>query len=75
MSLSSRIKSISYLKAPAAEIVHTVADSQELLIITQNGEAKVAITGTSTATSGCTRLSASHLRPSEGNPKGATGDS
>ena len=43
MKLSSRIKPISYLKAHAAEIVRTLGDRQEPLIITQNGEAKVVI--------------------------------
>ena len=43
MKLSSRIKPISYLKAHAAEIVRELAERQEPLIITQNGEAKVVI--------------------------------
>ena len=43
MKLSSRIKPISYLKAHAAEIVRTLAEHREPLIITQNGEAKVVI--------------------------------
>ena len=43
MTLSSRIKPISYLKAHAAEIVRTLGDRQEPLIITQNGEAKVVV--------------------------------
>ena len=43
MKLSSRIKPISYLKAHAAEIVRTLGDQQEPLIITQNGEAKVVV--------------------------------
>ncbi len=43
MKLSSRIKPISYLKAHAAEIVRTLGDRREPLIITQNGEAKVVI--------------------------------
>ena len=40
MKLSGRIKPISYLKAHAAEIVRTLGNRQEPLIITQNGEAK-----------------------------------
>ena len=40
MKLSSRIKPISYLKAHAAEIVRTLGNRREPLIITQNGEAK-----------------------------------
>ena len=43
MKLSSQIKPISYLKAHAAEIVRTLGDRGEPLIITQNGEAKVVI--------------------------------
>ena len=43
MSLSSRIKPISYLKAHASEIVRTLRDEGEPLIITQNGEAKAVI--------------------------------
>ena len=43
MSLSSRIKPISYVKAHAAEIVRTLADRSEPLIITQNGEAKAVM--------------------------------
>ena len=43
MKLSSQIKSISYLKAHAAEIVRTLGDRGEPLVITQNGEAKVVL--------------------------------
>ena len=43
MKLASRIKPISYLKAHAAEIVRTLGDRQEPLIITQNGKAKVVV--------------------------------
>ena len=44
MTLSPRqIKSISYLKAHAAEIVRTLGERQEPLIITQNGEAKAVM--------------------------------
>ena len=43
MKLSSRIKPISYLKAHASEIVRTLMDRQEPLIITQNGEAKAVL--------------------------------
>jgi prevent-host-death family protein len=42
-TLSSQIKPISYLKAHAAEIVRTLGEQREPLIITQNGEAKVVI--------------------------------
>ncbi|HQG68122.1 MAG TPA: type II toxin-antitoxin system Phd/YefM family antitoxin [Paludibacteraceae bacterium] len=43
MKLSSQIKPISYLKAHAAEIVRTMSEKNEPLVITQNGEAKVVI--------------------------------
>ena len=43
MKLSSQIKPISYLKAHAAEIVRNLAEKQEPMVITQNGEAKVVI--------------------------------
>ena len=43
MKLSSQIKPISYLKAHAAEIIRTLGDRREPLIITQNGEAKVVV--------------------------------
>jgi prevent-host-death family protein len=43
MKLSERIKPISYLKAHTAEIVRNLAQQQEPMVITQNGEAKVVI--------------------------------
>ena len=43
MKLSRQIKPISYLKAHVAEIVRTLGDRGEPLIITQNGEAKVVL--------------------------------
>lgn len=43
MKLSSQIKPISYLKAHTAEIVRTLGERREPVIITQNGEAKVVI--------------------------------
>ncbi len=43
MKLSSQIKPISYLKAHAAEIVRTLGEQRQPLIITQNGEAKVVV--------------------------------
>jgi len=43
MKLPSQIKPISYLKAHAAEIVRTLAEQPEPLIITQNGEAKAVM--------------------------------
>jgi prevent-host-death family protein len=43
MKLSTHVKSISYLKAHAAEILRDLADVQEPYVITQNGEAKAVI--------------------------------
>jgi prevent-host-death family protein len=43
MKYSTQIRPISYLKAHAAEIVRTMSESSEPLIITQNGEAKVVM--------------------------------
>ena len=53
MSLSDRIKPISYLKAHAAEIIRTLGDRPEPLIITQNGRSQRPSCKISTATSGC----------------------
>lgn len=43
MKLSSQIKPISYLKSHTAEIVKTITESREPMIITQNGEAKLVV--------------------------------
>jgi prevent-host-death family protein len=43
MKLSSQIKPISYLKAHAAEIVRSLGEKGQPLVITQNGEAKVVM--------------------------------
>ena len=43
MKMSGRIKSISYLKVHASEIVRTLGEQREPLVITQNGEAKVVL--------------------------------
>jgi prevent-host-death family protein len=43
MKLSSQIIPISHLKAHAAEIVSSLGEKQEPLIITQNGKAKVVM--------------------------------
>lgn len=43
MKLSSQIKPISYLKSHTAEIVKTITESREPLVITQNGEAKLVV--------------------------------
>lgn len=43
MRYSSQVKPISYLKANAAEILATLGDQREPLVITQNGEAKAVL--------------------------------
>jgi prevent-host-death family protein len=43
MKYSSRIKSISYVKANAAELIRELAEKREPLVITQNGEAKAVM--------------------------------
>lgn len=43
MKLSTHVKPISYLKSHAAEIVKDLSDSQEPMLITQNGEAKLVV--------------------------------
>jgi len=43
MRYSSQIKSISYLKAKAADVLRDLARRREPLVITQNGEAKAVI--------------------------------
>lgn len=43
MKLSGRIRPISYFKANAAEIVRSLTNSAEPIIITQNGEAKAVL--------------------------------
>jgi prevent-host-death family protein len=43
MKYSTRIRSISYLKANAADVVRQLAEVREPLVITQNGEAKAVI--------------------------------
>jgi prevent-host-death family protein len=40
---SSRIKSISYVKANAADLIRELAQNREPLVITQNGEAKAVM--------------------------------
>ena len=40
---STQIKSISYLKANAAEVLHVLKEERKPFIITQNGEAKAVI--------------------------------
>jgi prevent-host-death family protein len=43
MKLSDSVKSISYLKAHASEILKGVTRHQQTLVITQNGEAKAVL--------------------------------
>lgn len=43
MRYSTQVKPISYLKANAAEVLTNLAEQQEPLVITQNGEAKAVL--------------------------------
>ena len=43
MRYSTQVKPISYLKANAAEVLRTLAEQREPMIITQNGEARAVI--------------------------------
>ncbi len=43
MRYSSHVKPISYLKANAAEILATLTEQREPMVITQNGEAKAVL--------------------------------
>jgi prevent-host-death family protein len=43
MKLSESVKSISYLKANAANLIEKINKEQKTFIITQNGEAKVIV--------------------------------
>ena len=43
MKLSTHIRSISYLKDNAAEIIRNLGQNAEPLVITQNGEAKAIL--------------------------------
>jgi len=43
MKYSTQVKPISYLKSHAAEIVSTLSQTRQPLLITQNGEAKLVI--------------------------------
>ncbi len=43
MRYSSQVKPISYLKANAAEVLSHLAEQRELMVITQNGEAKAVL--------------------------------
>ena len=43
MRYSTQVKSVSYLKANAAEVLQQLGTSREPLVITQNGEAKAVL--------------------------------
>ncbi|MBF0197549.1 MAG: type II toxin-antitoxin system Phd/YefM family antitoxin [Planctomycetes bacterium] len=43
MKLSTAVKPISYVKAHAAEVIRDVHDTNEVVIISQNGEVKAVI--------------------------------
>lgn len=43
MRYSTQVKSVSYLKANAAEVLTHIAEVREPMVITQNGEAKAVI--------------------------------
>lgn len=43
MKLSTAVKPISYLKAHASELIREITTSQQTLVVTHNGEAKVVI--------------------------------
>jgi prevent-host-death family protein len=43
MRLSESVKSISYLKANAANLIDEINKNQKTFVITQNGEAKVIV--------------------------------
>ncbi len=43
MRLSESVKSISYLKANAANLIDEINKEQKTFVITQNGEAKVIV--------------------------------
>lgn len=43
MKLSESVKSFSYLKANAADLIDEINKNQNTYVITQNGEAKVVV--------------------------------
>lgn len=43
MKLSTAVKSISYLKAHASELIRGITHTQQALVVTHNGEAKVVV--------------------------------
>mgnify|MGYP001590443034 FL=1 len=43
MKLSTAVKPISYLKAHASELIRNITITQQALVVTHNGEAKVVV--------------------------------
>ena len=43
MHYSAQIKPISYVKANAAQVLRDLSESRDILVITQNGEAKAVL--------------------------------
>jgi prevent-host-death family protein len=43
MKLSTAVKPISYLKAHASELIRDITSTQQALVVTHNGEAKVVV--------------------------------
>jgi prevent-host-death family protein len=43
MRYSSQVKPISYIKANAAEVLTSLSESREPMVITQNGEARAVL--------------------------------
>ena len=43
MRFSIQVKPISYLKSHAAEIIDSITENREPMLITQNGEAKLVV--------------------------------
>lgn len=43
MNFSTHVKPISYFKSHAADIVKTLSDTREPMLITQNGEARLVL--------------------------------
>lgn len=43
MKFSTQVKPISYLKSHATEIIKTLSESREPMLITQNGEARLVV--------------------------------
>jgi prevent-host-death family protein len=43
MRFSTQVRPISYLKSNAAEVLRTLAEQREPMVITQNGEARAVI--------------------------------